>query len=119
MWKKELNFDVNMPNPFLQHPSIHHFRSTTIKDVDMYLLTNWEKCIDEKVQLLAHFIETYGHTHTTSYNYYPKSTVHPTASVATSETQPCLLHIPGSPHGLDQPLQTQTTFSTIVVPEPR
>ena len=39
-------FDVHTPNPLLQKPPVHHFRSTRMEDVDMYLLTNWEMCLE-------------------------------------------------------------------------
>ena len=107
MWWKYVEkgvefFDVvNIPNTCTS-PSIHHFRSTTMADVDMYLLKNWEKCLDEKVQLPAHFIRTYGHTHNIRI-YYPNDIVHEPDSTVTCEEQSSLFCTPGPPQSPCQP----------------
>ena len=54
-------FDVHIPHPQLQTqtPSAHHFRSLTLGDVDTYLLSKWEQCQEEKIELPAQYIRTY------------------------------------------------------------
>ena len=52
-------FDGHIPYPELQAPVTHHFRSTTMGDVDAYLLSKWEQCIDIEVQLPTTSIQTY------------------------------------------------------------
>ena len=53
--------DVNIHHPQLQTqtPSAHHFRSLTLGDVDTYLLSKWEQCQEEKIELPAQYIRTY------------------------------------------------------------
>ena len=64
-------FDAHTPNPLLQAPPIHHFRSTSMGDVDVYLLSKWEQCLDKDVQLPAYYIRAYeangGRTNIRSY----------------------------------------------------
>ena len=52
-------FDIETPSSHPPTPSLHHFRTTSLSDVDMYLLTKWEKCLEENVQLPAKYIRTY------------------------------------------------------------
>ena len=55
-------FDAHIPYPHLHIHSltpVHHYWSTTLGDVDAYLLSKWEQCIDEAVELPAHYIRTY------------------------------------------------------------
>ena len=113
MWMTELNFfDVHTPNPLLQKPFLHHFRSTTMGDVDMYLLTKWEKCLDEEIKLPAHIIRTYG-THTIirpSHLFSADVHVDHLSNTASSETyqpQPCT---PCSSQDSSQPRQTETSL---------
>ena len=42
-----------------QTVSTHHFRTHSLQDVDVYLLSKWEQCIDLAVQLPARHIRTY------------------------------------------------------------
>ena len=46
-------------NQLPQTPQLHHFRSTTMADVDSYLLSLWEQCLDIKIELPAIDIRTY------------------------------------------------------------
>ena len=52
-------FDVETPNSDPPTLSLQHFRTSSMSDVDMYLLTKWEKCIEENVQLPAKHIRAY------------------------------------------------------------
>ena len=53
-------FDIESPaNSNPPTPSLQHFRTASLNDVDMYLLAKWEKCIEEDVQLPAKHIRTY------------------------------------------------------------
>ena len=40
-------------------PDLQHFRTTSMSDVDIYLFTQWEKCLKDGVQLPAKYIRTY------------------------------------------------------------
>ncbi|KAL5517132.1 hypothetical protein EMCRGX_G002607 [Ephydatia muelleri] len=42
-------------------PTMHHFRSSSLVDIDALLLEQWEQCITENIQLPAVSIVTYGH----------------------------------------------------------
>ena len=45
-------FDTDTPgNP--PNPTLHHFRTESLSDVDMYLLEKWEECLDDGIQLPA------------------------------------------------------------------
>ena len=48
-------FDIESRNPHIhiQTPQPQHFRSSSLGDVDVYLLSKWEQCLDEMVQLQA------------------------------------------------------------------
>ena len=52
-------FDIETPNSNPPTPSLQHFRTSSLNDVDMYLLAKWEKCIEENIQLPAKYIRTY------------------------------------------------------------
>ena len=52
-------FDVESPSTPPLTPLLHHFRSTSLGDVDMYLLTKWEMCLEKNIQLPATHIRTY------------------------------------------------------------
>ena len=114
-------FDVNTPNPLLQTPSIHHFRSTTMGDVDIYLLTNWEKCLEVEVQLPAYYIRTYGNTHNiracnphaTHVNADLTYTMAPTEPL---QARPYLSCTPLSSRALTQPTKAQPSLSCIPLP---
>ena len=42
-------------------PSLHHFRSVSLEDIDALLLEQWEQCIAQNIELPALSIVTYGH----------------------------------------------------------
>ena len=54
-------FDIESRNPHIhiQTPQPQHFRSSSLGDVDVYLLSKWEQCLDEMVQLPAQNVRTY------------------------------------------------------------
>ena len=39
--------------------SLHHFRTMSLCDVEYYLLTQWERCLEQGVQLPSKYIRTY------------------------------------------------------------
>ena len=52
--------DIQMPNPPSLLPQLQHFRSTTLGDVELYLLSQWEQCTcSTEVELPAVYIRTY------------------------------------------------------------
>ena len=91
-------FDAHTPNPLLQAPPIHHFRSTSMGDVDIYLLSKWEQCLDKDVQLPAYYIRANG-SRTNIRSYLPHDMqVNPvtvSAGQAPSDLRlSCMLHAP-------------------------
>ena len=64
MWWKYLDggvefFDAEVDTQLPKTPTPHHFRSTTMADIDAYLMSKWEQCIDMKITLPAFFIRTF------------------------------------------------------------
>ena len=52
-------YDIQMPNPPSLLPQLQHFRSTTLGDVELYLLSQWEQCTcSMEVELPAVYIRT-------------------------------------------------------------
>ena len=52
-------FDISNPNCQPTTPSPQHYLSIQMGDVDLHLLSAWEKCLDEDVPLPASFLRTY------------------------------------------------------------
>ena len=64
MWWKFVDggvefFDAEVDTQLHKTPTPHHFRCTTMADVDTYLMSKWEQCINMKIKLPAFFIRTY------------------------------------------------------------
>ena len=70
-------FDAVIPKQqvHVQTQPPHHFRSSSLGDVDEYLLSNWEQCLDQNVQLPARHIRTY-QTHTGGLNSIISAATH-------------------------------------------
>ena len=52
-------FDVESSRSFPSTPCVQHFCTTSLSDMDAYLLSEWEKCIEQGVELPAKVIRTY------------------------------------------------------------
>ena len=63
-WWREVDngiefFDVSLPSPSLPPHQMFHYRSTNLTDIDVYLLSKWEECLDNEIPLPAVYIRTY------------------------------------------------------------
>ena len=52
-------FDMETPQTPPPTPTLQHFRTTSMSDVEFYLITQWERCLENGVQLPAKHIRTY------------------------------------------------------------
>ena len=95
-----LDGEIN-PGSNENRPTLLHFRSATLSNVDTHLQACWEKCIDERVQLPAFTIRVY-----TTCDGNQISLLHHT----------CLLTLVGGPHPPSNRLTT--TRSLVGGPHP-
>ena len=77
-------FDVQSPSNIPVSPAVFHFRSTSLQDVDLHLLSVWEKCVEDEVRLPASKIETY----TANGNLLARS-CQQTQAISSNSLPPC------------------------------
>ena len=52
-------YDIKSPSIPPATPTLHYFRTTSMNDVNLYLLKQWEECLEKGVSLPAKYIRTY------------------------------------------------------------
>lgn len=52
-------YDIKSPSIPPGTPILYHFRTTSMSDVNLYLVKQWEQCLEEGVQLPVKYIRTY------------------------------------------------------------
>ena len=92
-------FDISHPTHLPSFPILQHFRSVSMADVDLHLLSKWEQCVDKKVELPASILRTYTANGSVSIREIDGlSQQDPPLTCATPSLTPCSSNGPGQLH---------------------